>query len=244
MARRFERSTVLIIFHHQDWLEELARQRQAIERGLLLSQAEIDALVETWLPRIAPAVKEEESFLLVDDQGRPLSPACHAPRWFCHLVALRHRAVHVQLYWQSPKLGPTLVCQVRSWDKSDFPGHIDLSVGGHVVGDRAPRDAALIEMDEELGLSVTDLTEPKLHYLGGYDCLNQVSADSFYDREWRDVYCAGIKSLQAIAFKDEEVVGIYLCPASHARDLLAQEVIPVAHGLAKSLPLCLEYLGV
>ena len=229
---------------NSDWLEELASHRRAIEGGQLPSQLEIDALVETWRPRLAPPAKEEESFLLVDDQGRPLAPDRYAPRWFCHLVALRHRAAHVQLHWQSPKLGPTLVCQVRSWDKNDFPGHIDLSVGGHVVGDRAPGDAALIEMDEELGLSVTDLTEPKLHYLGGYECLNQVRANSFYDREWRDVYCAEIRSLRAIAFKDEEVVGIYLCPVSHARSLLAQEVIPVAHGLRKSLPLCLEFLGV
>jgi len=223
--------------------EELARDRQAIEAGKPLSQGEIDALVERWRPRIAPPTREEESFRLVDDQGRPLAPALYAPRWLCHHLALRHRAAHVQLHWQSPKLGPTFIFQVRSWDKRDFPGHIDLSIGGHVVGDRTSLKAAEIEMDEELGCSLADLTDPKLHYLGGYDCLNQVPDQAFHDREWRDVFIAELPSLQAIDFKDEEVVGIYLCPMSHARDLLAQKILPVAHGLCRSLPLCLDYLG-
>jgi len=227
----------------REYQEELALQRQTLEAGKLLSQAKIDALVETWLPRIAPPVREKEVFLLVDDQGHPLTPALHAPRWICHLLALRHRAAHVQLHWESPRLGPTFILQVRSWDKMDFPGHIDLSIGGHVVGDRTSLEAAEIEMDEELGLSRVDLTDSKLHSLGGYNCLNQVPDKAFYDREWRDVYCGEINSLQTIAFKDEEVVGIYLCPVSQARDLLAQKILPVAHGLVKSLPLCLDHLG-
>jgi 8-oxo-dGTP pyrophosphatase MutT (NUDIX family) len=223
--------------------EEVARLRVAFNRGQAVSQPQLDELCGQWIGWADPKGQETESLVLVDGLGHRLEPVRQAPRWLCHLLALRHRAVHVLLSWDSPRLGQVFVCQVRSWTKRDYPGFIDISVGGHVVGLADPRQSALAEMQEEMGVVLGDLVAGELTLIGGYDCTHQADDRPFYDAEWRDVYMARISSLACLGFTDGEVVGVYLCPASEARRLLSQRQIPVANGLRLSLPVCLEYLG-
>jgi 8-oxo-dGTP pyrophosphatase MutT (NUDIX family) len=224
-----------------DWTAELASLRAAFHKGANISQDRIDNLSAIWIERIRPAAKETEVLVLVDDRGRGLQPRRQAPRWLCHLLSLRHKAVHVLLIWDSPGLGRVFVCQVRSWTKADYPGFVDISVGGHLVGDMESRQAAMIEMQEEIGVSPSDLVGD-MTFIGGYDGYNESDKRFFYDAEWRDVYIADVKSLEKVHFMDGEVVGIYLCPQAEARSLLAQDRIPVANGLRLSLPICLRYL--
>ena len=224
-----------------DWTAELASLRAAFDKGANISQDRIDELSAIWIERIRPVAKETELLVLVDDHGRPFLPVRKAPRWLCHLLSLRHKAVHVLLEWNSPRLGRVFICQVRSWTKADYPGFVDISVGGHRVGDLESRQAALIEMQEEIGVSASDLVAD-LTLVGGYDCLNEAVRRVFHDAEWRDVYIAQVRSLDAVRFTDGEVVGIYLCPQAEARNLLAQDRIPIANGLRLSLPIYLKYL--
>jgi isopentenyldiphosphate isomerase len=224
-----------------DWVAELAAFRQAFHKGSDVSQKQIDELSGVWGKRIRPAAMATELLVLVDDHGQAFHPKRHSPRWLCHLLSLRHKAAHVLLIWDSPRLGPVFVCQVRSWTKADYPGFVDISVGGHLVGDIESGQAALIEMQEEIGVSPSDLVG-ELTFVGGYDGYNESDKRLFYDAEWRDVYIARVKSLDAVRFTDGEVVGIYLCPQVEARNILAQDRIPVAHGLRLSLPICLRRL--
>jgi len=225
------------------WREEWAALRAAFKKGQAVSQGQLDDLAETWVGRVKPTGKETETLVLVDGQGQSLQPRRQAPRWLCHLLALRHKAVHVLLVWDSPKLGCVLVCQVRSWDKIDYPGFVDISVGGHVVGDGDSRQAAFLEMHEEIGVASEDLVGGDLTFVGAYDCTHESDKRPFYDAEWRDVYIARVNSLEAIRFTDGEVVGIYLCPQSEARNLLTQDRLAVANGLRLSLPVCLDHLA-
>lgn len=225
------------------WQTELPSLHSSLAHGARAGQGQLDDLVRTWTPRIAGAARESEPLVLVDDTGCPFEPILQAPRWLCHTLALRHASAHVLLIWDSPKLGPTFVCQVRSWNKKDFPGRVDISVGGHVVGSTHSRQTALQEMKEELGLVPGDLSEPGLTFIGGYECFVTVEDRHFYDVEWRDVYLGTVSSLDALHFTDGEVVGIYLCPVSQALTLLTQQSISIANGLAMSLPLCLDYLN-
>jgi isopentenyldiphosphate isomerase len=225
------------------WLEEWAALRADLNKGEDASQPQLDELAAAWIDRVRPAGKETEPLVLADCRGRVLQPVRQAPRWLCHLLALRHRCAHVLLWWDSPKLGRVFVCQVRSWHKIDYPGFVDISVGGHVVGQRDPRQAAFAEMHEEIGVAADDLVGGDLTFVSGYDCYHESHKRPFYDAEWRDVYVGQVRSLDAVGFTDGEVVGIYLCPHTGARDLLAQEKIPVANGLRLSLPVCLEALG-
>jgi isopentenyldiphosphate isomerase len=152
-------------------LEKLNTHREHLNHGDNTTQENLDKLCrefEKYREILRPNEKDE-SFTLVDREGkfRQLS----APRWLCHLLNLRHRSVHVLLRWWSPSLGNVFVFQVRSWTKSDSPGHLDISVGGHVVGVDifSSIGSAYREMEEELGITKADLKAGELTFLEGYE---------------------------------------------------------------------------
>ncbi len=217
--------------------------RKQLNHGDSVTQDQLDRLLAEIKDRKELLRKNEkdESFTLVNNKGEFLDLS--APRWFCHLVGLRHKSVHVLLQWQSPGLGKVFVLQVRSWTKSDSPGHLDISVGGHVIG-RGPvitLVSAYREMEEELGITKADLRNGELDYKKGYESHEERPKDNFYNTEWRDVYVGEITtaSLDKIRFNDNEVVGLYLCPESQAQHLLEQKLLPIASALKYSLPYCI-----
>jgi isopentenyldiphosphate isomerase len=225
----------------QKYTDELRELRARLRHGDNTTQSELDQLCDelaTYKPHTASA---EEIFRLVDSQGNFAEP--RAPRWLCHLLGLRHKSVHVLLQWQSPSMGNVFVFQVRSWQKSDSPGHLDISVGGHVTADTVSPlgiDSAYREMKEELGLDRNDLMDKELLFRAGYESYDRNESQGFYNAEWRDVYVGVLENLNKFGFSDGEVVGLYLCPESEAENLLSQTFIPLASALRLSLPLCLH----
>ena len=206
---------------------ELDRLRAQGCAGSVPNQAEIDQLCGRWGDAVAVPEGEREVLMLVDAQGQSFDPQRFAPRWLCHLAGLRHRVVHVLLSWRSLGLGEVYGFQVRSWDKLDSPGCVDISVGGHIKGDLSAEAAAYDEMREELGLSRDDLAGP-LSYVGGH---------GQFDEEWAELFVAELRSIDSIRFADGEVVGLYVCPCAEATRLLGQSYIPVTGALKVSLAL-------
>jgi isopentenyl-diphosphate delta-isomerase type 1 len=80
--------------------------------------------------------------------GTALRSSCHGD------PTLIHRAVHVLLFNRANEL----LLQKRSPDKDIQPGRWDSSVGGHLELGEAYRQAAIREMDEELGVRGIPLT--------------------------------------------------------------------------------------
>lgn len=224
-------------------VEKIKKLQKKFSHGDKANQKEINESckeLEKYREILLPNEKEE-LFTLVDAQGNFTNLT--APRWFCHLLGLRHMSVHVLLQWQSPILGNVFVLQIRSWAKSDSPGHVDISVGGHVIGDGPliSKESAYREMEEELGISTNELVSEELTYKTGYESTDINEQANFFNTEWRNVYLAEItlKGFEKIRFSDKEVVGLYLCPSSEAKHLLNQGIIPIASGLRLSLPYCL-----
>jgi isopentenyldiphosphate isomerase len=185
----------------------------------------------------------DELLSIVDRAGQ--ATGIEAPRWFCHLLDLRHVCVHVLLTWRNHHATRFLVLQVRSWKKADSPGCVDISVGGHVVGPGGanPVDSAYREMREEMGITRRHLVGGRLTHVCAYQSSEKNSRVNFFNTEWREIYTAEIKqgSLAAINFADKEVVGFYLCPEQDARHLLRQTTLSIASGLRLSLPHYLDY---
>lgn len=87
-----------------------------------------------------------------------------SPREICHAKKLRHRAVQVFVF---NKKGEILV-QKRSPDKDEYPGYYEASVSGHVLTEETYEEAALREIEEELGLIIG---KEELHERGKFEVL-------------------------------------------------------------------------
>jgi isopentenyl-diphosphate Delta-isomerase len=203
-----------------------------------ISQKYLDDITDTLRPHKHSLMQNEKDEILhiADTKGKPTS--LKAPRWACHLLGLRHRCVHILLQWKSPSLSDVFVLQIRSWNKFDQPGHLDMSVSGHVVGDSTAEETAITELSEELGLSIDDLQDSKLKWRTSYENNKEYPEKHFYNVEWCDVFTAKISTstMENISFSDKEVVGLYLCPSSESKKLLKKHCLPLSSGLQHSLP--------
>ncbi len=223
-------------------IEEL---RDKLVHGEGIGQQELSAIVAELTPAKDDFRPKDKMELLplFDRGGHRLGTT--APRWICHLLALRHRCAHILIIWKNPVLEDVLVLQIRDWNKDDSPGHVDISVGGHMITEdsNSAEDTAFAEMLQETGLTPSDLDTP-LEHVGGYPFDESCPNKKFYNSEWRDVYIGRVKqeSFGKIRFPDGEVAALVLVPLRDAQKLLRQDIIPMASALAKSLPKCIEYL--
>ncbi len=230
-------------------LAEIVRSRLTdirtnLNHGHRSTQQQLDAIEAELTPcrQQLRARDKAERLPLFDANG--VATGTSAPRWICHSLGLRHRCAHILLVWRSPALGDSLVLQIRDWSKDDSPGHLDMSVGGHVtIGDHHDTETtAFAEMLQELGIVPADLESGELQPVGGYAFDESRDEECFHNSEGRDVFVAHLKTeaIGKVRFPDGEVAGIVLVPVKEARRLLEQRVVPMASALRSSLPKCLE----
>lgn len=93
-----------------------------------------------------------EIFDLVDQDDNVIGTAT---RDECHKNNLRHRAVHILVF--NPK--GELFIQKRSKTKDVFPGLLEGSASGHVSSGETYEEAAVRELEEELGIKDHKLNE-------------------------------------------------------------------------------------
>ena len=209
---------------------ELAPIRDHLARALGIAQAPVSAM---------------ESFVLLRD-GAAAGAALVGPRWWFHLLGLRHGAIHIVL--TTPQ--GFFVAQRRSFAKDSSPGALDVAVSGH-VGLNDPLTAAWREMAEEVGLERDDIADATLRPFFDHDIaiLTHATANPPYlDREHHWLYTATITAagLAHLRFRDGEVTALLLAGPSevarlHARCLADQQrqagELDIANGLYLTLPL-------
>lgn len=93
----------------------------------------------------------EETFEVLDTEDRVIGLATRSE--LHSNPSLIHRVVHIMVF---NTLGDLLL-QKRSMNKDIAPGRWDTSVGGHVNPGEEIHDAAVREMEEELGIVPHDL---------------------------------------------------------------------------------------
>jgi isopentenyldiphosphate isomerase len=104
-------------------------------------------------------------------------------RSIAHTEGTWHRTVHVWLRNQSGEL----LLQRRSLNKETFPGLWDISAAGHISAGDSSKEAAVREMQEEVGVS----------------CTSEALRFLFALRQ-------SYKSLDGL-IEDNEVIDVYLC---------------------------------
>ncbi len=90
-------------------------------------------------------MSNDELFDVVNAQDEVIGVA---PRSRVHAEGLRHRAAHVLVYDRAGQL----FVQRRSFSKDNSPGLWDTSAAGHLASGEDYADAALRELEEELGV--------------------------------------------------------------------------------------------
>jgi 8-oxo-dGTP pyrophosphatase MutT (NUDIX family) len=107
-------------------------------------------------------------------------------RWFCHLIGVRHRTVH--LFIDHPCLPDHTLVQVRGPQKAEAPGCFDLPVAGHVEGLASASETVYRELAEELSLTAGVLRG--VRELGSYELGPLPDTSGFLNVEHCDVYRA------------------------------------------------------
>ena len=162
-------------------------------------------------------------------------------RWLCHLIGVRHRAVH--LFIDHPQLDDYTLVQLRGLGKAESPGCFDLPAAGHISGLGLTTDTLLEELEEELGLDRNDLVD--LEPIGCYEYQGVKDGPGIHNVEFRTVFRSRLKAsrLEGIRFVDGEVAAICLFTMRELKALLGTFPEMVASGLRASFPIYLRGKG-
>jgi isopentenyldiphosphate isomerase len=90
-----------------------------------------------------------EIFDVVDENGNPVGETVERGR--AHAEGIRHRTAHIWIIREKDGRVQVLL-QKRSAEKDSFPGRFDTSSAGHIQAGDEPRESALRELKEELGI--------------------------------------------------------------------------------------------
>lgn len=167
-----------------------------------------------------------EPFVLLRDAPNP-APLL-GPRWWFHLLGLRHGAVHIVL--TTPQ--GWFVAQRRSRAKDDAPGALDVAVTGH-IGTDDPLAAAWRELGEELGLGpvasgeAATLVDDELHLFATQEIDIRHRAEEnppFIDRERHWLFAAALTAagMARMRFTDGEVTSLVLLGPTDVAEFAAR----------------------
>ncbi len=124
-----------------------------------------------------------------------------------HRLGLPHATVHVWFYTRDQRI----LFQKRAASKDTFPDLWDISVAGHIHAGEAIVDAALREIEEEIGITVT---KDKLHKIGVHED-RKVHAEDLIDHEFHQVFiCELTVPLDQLRLQTEEVSAVDLVPCN------------------------------
>lgn len=170
---------------------------------------------------------EEELFDIVDESGTPTGE--RRGRKEVHALGLYHRAVHTWLW--APSTGEILL-QLRAACKDSWPNRWDISSAGHLSAGQKPLEAAVRELEEELGVH---MPAERFEYL--FTHIERLSSEQkgrpFINNEFNDVYLITVTAEERAALdpdaspspfrlQPEEVSAVRWLPVDRVKALYAE----------------------
>ncbi len=146
-----------------------------------------------------------EIFDVCDENGIPTGETVE--RSIAHRDGIMHRTVHIWITRKEQGRWQVLL-QQRSFQKDSFPGLYDTSSAGHMQAGDEPVQAAMRELEEELGICASE-EELKLAgtYLNKYDL--PFHGKMFRDREVTFVFVLEKQvRMEDIHIQQEELEGV------------------------------------
>lgn len=120
-----------------------------------------------------------------------------------HVNGAWHKGVHI---FAMNEIGEFLI-QKRSMNVQTKPGLYENTAGGHVENNNTPIQTAIMEMQEEAGIKIT---EDDLIYVGTITDVFKVEERGIYNREFDYVYIAKIKKSDFTEHNNNLEIGGYV----------------------------------
>jgi len=145
----------------------------------------------------------DELIDIVDEHGKHTGKTCLKSE--AHKNGYFHNTVHIWIYTSDKKI----LLQKRALTKKVFPGLWDISVAGHIGAGEDIREAAVREVEEEIGFTIT---KNKLIKIGNRK--HEIShPNGIQDNEFHHVFAAELTiPLDNLRIQTEEVDAIHLFP--------------------------------
>ena len=154
----------------------------------------------------------EEYIDIVDQNGIPTGIS--APKSEIHSKGHLHNTAHV---WFFTSEGNILL-QQRAASKAICPLLWDVSVAGHIDAGETPKQAAVREAKEEIGITIS---EAQLVKIGVFECF-QSYPNGLIDNEFHNTFMAKINvNIEDLTLQKEEVEALKFVNLSEFRTLLS-----------------------
>jgi isopentenyl-diphosphate delta-isomerase type 1 len=155
----------------------------------------------------------EEFFDVLDEHGKSTGKVC--PRSIIHRNGYFHATVHIWVINKSR----SILLQKRSENKDTHPGLWDISCAGHLSAGDTPLDAAVRELNEELGISVD--SHSCFQFLSRV-YKSYISPDNLIkDNEFSDIYVLQIEDTTKIEFCSQEISEVKYVSAMEFEQMVA-----------------------
>ena len=138
----------------------------------------------------------DEYLDILDELGNPIGNT--ALKSEVHQKGYFHATVHIWFYTETGKV----LFQKRGDTKETFPNYWDVSVAGHVMAEETIINAAIREVDEEIGLTIK---APQLNKIDIRKSIN-MHPNGIKDCEFQNVFLCKLDiALDKLNKQDEEV---------------------------------------
>ncbi|MCH7523724.1 MAG: NUDIX domain-containing protein [Bacteroidetes bacterium] len=143
----------------------------------------------------------DEYLDILDELGNPTGKT--ALKSEVHKKGYYHNTAHIWFYTETGKV----LFQKRGDTKETFPNFWDVSVAGHVMAGETIINAAIREVDEEIGIIIK---APQLHKIDIRKSIN-IHPNGITDCEFQNVYlCKLYLALNKLNKQDEEIDSLCL----------------------------------
>lgn len=149
---------------------------------------------------------------IVDTNGKPTGVS--VPKSEIHSKGHLHNTAHVWCYTSKGEI----LLQQRAASKAICPLLWDVSVAGHIDAGETPKQAAIRESKEEIGI---DISEEQLVKIGVFECF-QTYPNGITDNEFHNTFIAEVDiKIEELIPQKEEVEALKFVTISEFKRLLS-----------------------
>lgn len=145
----------------------------------------------------------DERVDILDEDGNPTGQSCLKSE--AHAKGLFHPTIHVWFYTTAGEI----LFQQRAQDKDTFPLLWDVSVAGHIGAGEEIAHAAVREVEEEIGLTISEVD---LNPIGAFKSVHN-HKENFIDAEFHHTFLCELKvPISSLVIQESEVENLRLLP--------------------------------